>query len=668
MKLPEIVKTLWGLICSILNQLISNGKKLLASEKLLPVFALLLMTIALISVWQISQVSFLPPADSINLTKNMKAQVRMDTGNLCPPSIASTMILDDIVNDTLQTKLWSCVENLHKAEGNVAGAVVLPDEWRDNSVLRDAGYPQRVLYSIDYPVHYWPDAGLGLWSLVITGVGHNAAVFLNGRLLGWSGSFEPPYARNHARPLSFPVSDGLLEEGENRFDIYVVSESPQAGFLGKAYIAPAEMLTAEFRLYHFFRYTAPQIICISTAVLSALMCALWFYRRRDVEYGLFGLIGLFWSVHTMDQFFVNIPLSTHSWSWLVQASFGLMVLFSILFIHRFLGLSRHKSEWMLMAVSAVLIGLFWLVPDAWLFTVSAYFWNPLVLLGALYVLVCTLVAIREKPGLELYALTTAIAVIFLLACRDQMVMLGLLPIYEGRFLHFGAPFLLLAFTWILLRRFVHSLQASEQLNLELLQFNEELETRVEEKSQRIAKSYEMIRELGQERVVQEERSRIMRDMHDGIGVYLTSMLRQLEFDPPDREHLRDSAHNALNDLRLMIDSLGNASTDLPAMLGMFRTRITTLLDACQVELVWEVGDLPPVEDFGPERALNLLRILQEAITNALKHSAADQIVLSAVTETMGEKNSQIIIRVQDNGKGFVPQHLPGNGLKNMEHR
>ena len=64
----------------------------------------------------------------------------------------------------------------------------------------------------------------------------------------------------------------------------------------------------------------------------------------------------------------------------------------------------------------------------------------------------------------------------------------------------------------------------------------------------------------------------------------------------------------------------------------------------------------------------MLRILQEAITNAMKHSSADRVVLSAFTETSAQKNSQIIIRIQDNGIGFVPQNLPGNGLKNMEHR
>jgi signal transduction histidine kinase len=403
-------------------------------------------------------------------------------------------------------------------------------------------------------------------------------------------------------------------------------------------------------------------------ILSGFMCVLWFHRRQDVEYGLFALMGLFWSLHTLNQFVVNIPLPAYYWNILMQAALAGFFICGILFIHRFLKQTYTVAEKILLISSTVMLAGLLLVPDDWLYPLLAYVWGPALLLGALYVLVITLLKVREEPSFELSALATAIAIIFLLVVHDQMLFWGLLPVYEGRQLHFGAPFLLLAFTWILLRRFVESLNSAEQYNDDLRLLNHQLESRVEEKSRRIAQSYEMIRQLGQEQVVQQERSRIMRDMHDGIGVYLTSMLRQLEYDPLDRQHLKDSAHNALNDLRLMIDSLGSTSTDVSAMLGMFRTRITRLVEACQVELVWDVAELPPLDDFGPERALNLLRILQEAVTNALKHSAATQIELSATAETITANPGHIIIRVQDNGVGFAPQNIEGNGLRNMQHR
>jgi signal transduction histidine kinase len=315
---------------------------------------------------------------------------------------------------------------------------------------------------------------------------------------------------------------------------------------------------------------------------------------------------------------------------------------------------------------AVLVLAF--VPDSWFYWLLRFVAYPLICVSLLYVLVFSALEAWRVRSADLYVLVAAGSVVALLACYDLMVVLNLESLASGRFLHFGAPFVLVAFGWILLQRFVRSLQAMESFNAQLIELNLELEERVEEKTKKIAQSYETIRILGQEQVLLHERSRIMRDMHDGIGVYLTSMLRQLESDTVDRQQLSNAAHNALNDLRLMIDSLGSASTDLPAMLGMFRTRIGVALDACGVELEWDVDELPPLADFGPERALNLLRILQEAFTNALKHSGATCIRLSAKTESNAAGIDLINIEVCDNGKGFNLGGGAGNGLKNMQYR
>ncbi|MEZ5480266.1 MAG: hypothetical protein R3E95_23140 [Thiolinea sp.] len=300
----------------------------MASEtsRLLPGLALLLMAIALLAVWQISRVDFQPATDSIDLGKGYTVKLRQageSSRQSCPDSIGLAEILqDDFNKGTLQMMLWSCVESIRAADQEAAVVAALPHEWRNETALQtlQSGELGKVLYSIDYPISYWPEDGFGLWSLVVTGTGHNLAVFLNGKLLGWGGSFAQPYARNHARPLEFSIPDGNLKEGNNRFDILVVSEMPSEGFLGKVYIAPTEMLRSAYRVYHFFRFIAPQIIALGMATLGVLMGLLWLYRRTDPEYGLFGLIGVFWSVHTLDQFIVSIPLSTAHWNALIYGS------------------------------------------------------------------------------------------------------------------------------------------------------------------------------------------------------------------------------------------------------------------------------------------------------------------------------------------------------------
>jgi len=305
---------------------------------------------------------------------------------------------------------------------------------------------------------------------------------------------------------------------------------------------------------------------------------------------------------------------------------------------------------------------------SWLYSIIFYLGVLIAFAIVLYLFTITLLYALRKNKIHWYALALALGVIAVFSMYDLMGVVGLRPNYKGTLLHFGAPFILLAFSWILLKRFVKTLQKAENFNIELKALNQDLESRVEARGKKIRQSYETIRLLGQEQVLLNERSRIMRDMHDGIGVYLTSMLRHLERDKIDKKQLSESAQNALNDLRLMIDSLGGASSDLSAMLGMFRTRISVALKACNVNLVWHVEELPPINNFGPERALNLLRILQEAFTNALKHSSANNIQLSAYPELFADGVSLIKIKIFDNGKGFDSVTSRGNGLKNMQYR
>lgn len=622
---------------------------------------LLLVGICLVLGWQITTVRYQPPADGT--LSRINATLVVADPAACPSSIDDNLATADIALP-LADVLGSCVQ--HSLEKISQGkAVNLPHEWRDEfAVIPELKIGQAV-YRVKLALSTVPS---GLWGLVLPATGGDPAVFVNGKLIGWGGSFQAPVARNTNRPLMFAIPQGLLNQGDNYFDIYVVSQPANAGFLDRLVIGRAEVLEASYQQYHFFRSTLPQTIALVVFVLSCAIGLLWLYRRQDIEYGFCALGGLFWSLYTLDQFVVHIVGSYRFWDWLSVVSLGGLSLVAVFFVHRFLHQRHPRTERTVVWVFAVVAVVLAIVPEAWFYNLLRFVAYPLMCMSLLYVLLFSALEAWKIRSADLYVLVAAGSVVALLAIYDWMVILNLGSLAYGRFLHFGAPFVLLAFGWILLQRFVRSLQAMESFNAQLIELNQELEERVEEKTRKIAQSYETIRILGQEQVLLHERSRIMRDMHDGIGVYLTSMLRQLESGTVDRVQLSNAAHNALNDLRLMIDSLGSASTDLPAMLGMFRTRIGVALDACGVELEWDVDELPPLADFGPERALNLLRILQEAFTNALKHSGATCIRLSAKSETKPEGIGLINIEVCDNGKGFNLGGSGGNGLKNMQYR
>lgn len=168
--------------------------------------------------------------------------------------------------------------------------------------------------------------------------------------------------------------------------------------------------------------------------------------------------------------------------------------------------------------------------------------------------------------------------------------------------------------------------------------------------------------------VAEERERLMRDMHDGVGGHLVSLLALLDSDTATTpEHIKQSIKECLSDLRVVILSLEASSGDLETLLGMFRHNIKQKITASGMELIWDIGNLSRVPELSSRNALNILRILQEAITNIIKHSGATLIKMSA--EQVDTKfDSFVVIKVIDNGSGKLDSDSTGYGIVNMQKR
>jgi len=102
---------------------------------------------------------------------------------------------------------------------------------------------------------------------------------------------------------------------------------------------------------------------------------------------------------------------------------------------------------------------------------------------------------------------------------------------------------------------------------------------------------------------------------------------------------------------------------LPA-LGNLRYRLESRLQKQGIALDWRVVDIPKLACLTPRNLLHLLRILQEAFTNVLKHAHASLIRVETGTHADGR---HVFIRVHDNGQGFSGEHR-GHGLANMSDR
>lgn len=168
--------------------------------------------------------------------------------------------------------------------------------------------------------------------------------------------------------------------------------------------------------------------------------------------------------------------------------------------------------------------------------------------------------------------------------------------------------------------------------------------------------------------VAEERERLMRDMHDGVGGHLVALLSLLDADKETSgNYIRGSIQECLSDLRVVILSLEPSSRDLDTLLGMFRHANNQKITSSGMELKWNVGDLTLVPELSSKSALNILRILQEAVTNIIKHSGATRVEISA-EYAKANTGSFVVINVVDNGSGKLDKSSTGYGIKNMNKR
>ena len=122
---------------------------------------------------------------------------------------------------------------------------------------------------------------------------------------------------------------------------------------------------------------------------------------------------------------------------------------------------------------------------------------------------------------------------------------------------------------------------------------------------------------------------------------------------------------ALQEMRVAIDALQPHGGDLAAVLGALRARLDGLVADRGVRLVWQVDELPSVDELTPSMVFSLQRIVLEAVGNALRHANAKEVQFIARTRGDGG----VEIRIEDDGCGFNPEKTLGaRGFADMQTR
>jgi signal transduction histidine kinase len=170
--------------------------------------------------------------------------------------------------------------------------------------------------------------------------------------------------------------------------------------------------------------------------------------------------------------------------------------------------------------------------------------------------------------------------------------------------------------------------------------------------------------------VDAERQRLLRDMHDGVGGMLTHLLLQARDGRLTTENIEQGLQSAVDDLRNMASAIDANHEPIDEALAVFHERMASRLSHSGIAFDWNCQLSMPAPSMDARRLLNLYRLLQEGISNALRHAGASRLELWV--ESCGDDS--ILVMLSDNGTGFDPENTrhavpgEGHGLANMRRR
>ncbi|WP_430710442.1 sensor histidine kinase [Nodosilinea sp. AN01ver1] len=193
--------------------------------------------------------------------------------------------------------------------------------------------------------------------------------------------------------------------------------------------------------------------------------------------------------------------------------------------------------------------------------------------------------------------------------------------------------------------------------------------------QELAAAHEQLRTYAaqvENQATLQERNRIAREIHDSLGHALTAQTILLEnallYLPVQADQTRsyltsakESAYQVLRDVSKSVSALRNSPLQGRSLTAALPLLVNDLCQSAGIAADCAV-ELP--ETLPDDMTLALFRIVQEAMTNVVKHSQA-----TVVRVELGSQASRIELRVLDNGQGFDPsQNTSGFGLRGMRER
>lgn len=411
----------------------------------------------------------------------------------------------------------------------------------------------------------------------------------------------------------------------------------------------------------FWQVTVPQSTALALLALGGFAFAYWLRRRQESAYLLFALLCLAWVLRNL-HYHIDVPRQTlaNDWFWwMTNAALAWVMTLMYLFALTYASKRWPRVERSLMAfvlLSSVATFPYWDYRVDYL--VSVHTVNAVV--GLFVTGFVSVLAWRGSRELKFMAFSMCLGLV--LGVHDLMLLQGRMWPEHIYLMPFATLVILVAFMYAVLRRYLQAVGQAEHSADMLQQRLNAQETLLHEQHERLLQSE-------RQHTLMLERQRLMHDMHDGLGSTLLSSLAAVERGAMSAHEVTEVLRQCTDDLRLVIDSLEPVEHDIATLLATLRFRLGPRLDAAGLSLHWDMAaDLPSLPWLEPAQALQVLRVVQEALTNVLKHAHARSVHICARAV---QNETGIEICIADDGQGFSPHtvdYRAGRGVHSMQLR
>lgn len=554
--------------------------------------------------------------------------------------------------------------NLQLPQNGWEPVKMLPDRWDETW----PNYSGGAWYKLEWTWQCRDDARLAEpIAFSLDYINAAGAVFLNGDMLWSDRHLQEPLSKSWNMPRFWVMPISGLENGSNEILIYVYGYAVQSAGIGKIGFNNVMQADAAHQQIIWNTRTLFQINIILSGVLGIICLVIWLFRRSESSFGWFALSSLLWICfisYVLVAETVPFPNSLAA-SRANLCFFILYILCFCIYLLRFISVRKPKLERAMLLLTAGFILSIW--------TVSLSMMKPLF--GTVFLFYCGVFLL-----MYLYLCWTAFRTrhaesIFLAVCMTAIVSFAVFDVYMvyadisndiAPLSPYTSPLITLFIVVILGARLNRNIKKIEQ-------FNEELSTKVQQVSLDLSSSLNDKHRLALFNARLQERMKLSHDLHDGLGASIVRsmiLVDQCEKNIPNQQFL-SMLKLLRDDLRQIIDS-GSASDDkIPESpilwVAPVRHRFSQLMDELDIHAAWRFAQRWEAEPSALQ-CLNLIRVLEESLTNVLKHSQATHVQVGM--SFSGPHQLELVI--QDNGVGFdvdcVKQNGMSIGMRSMKTR